>query len=641
VTIGAFDPTDTCSGTLTVTFKSDTGERHNRSYDLEKDVLPKSGVEAEFGCEGIRVKKELMISLEAEYDVGSANLNLMQGDKGWIGKVIGMTNESYELKSEPTIAVVIPVHGVGQAVLRKALRSVGDQSYDKWIVAVHVEDGDEQSFQVVREFQKKHVGKVLVSAGPADSGISVSLNRAINSVTTAAHYAFLDCDDELHPNALVNIAKAFSDDDRVALVYTDEDKIDPDGSHCEAHYKPDFSREMLLSQNYPCHLTAAAERVVNSMLPDVFNKEYDGSQDHDFWLRCTSSLEPGQIVHIPKILYHWRKRVGSTASSPSAKTWAFDAGYRAVRDNVLKSSKLSAVYRGPYPGTYRVRKEVTSWPDVYVVIPTKDNAGTLESCLLSLQDTEYQGRIQMNVVCNGSSDETIDKVSSMQSIGLLNYVQRWDNPFNWSAINNVAIDSIFNCGHSPDLHRSAVVFMNDDVEALDPLWLDEMIRELWQDGVGIVGPKLLYPDMRIQHAGVVIGMGGVAGHGHKRQLDSHPGYFCRPHITQQVSAVTGACMACRVDVFLGVGGFEENLPMAFNDIDFCLRAREAGYSVVYTPWARLVHHESLSRGIDAGDDPVFQAAIKYMESRWGCRSYRDPFFNPNLDLLSEVFKEKQ
>jgi len=389
---------------------------------------------------------------------------------------------------------------------------------------------------------------------------------------------------------------------------------------------------------YPCHLTAVDRSVLVDLGKPVFDKDCDGSQDHDFWLRCSKLIQPSEIVHISKILYHWRKRKGSTADDMQAKPESAIAAIRALRKHFGPDADI---YRGSFPGTYRVRKSILQpdWPDVYIIIPTHDNEAVLESCLLSLSGTEYQGRTFIHVIANRCSGPNIEKMETMRHLGLLTRLQRYDNEFSWSAINNAAVDFIFYAGKDgcPEMHKSAIVFLNDDVEALDPYWLDEMIRELWQDGVGVVGPKLLYPNMRIQHAGVFVGMSGIAGHGHRNLSDGSPGYFSRAHLTQQVSAVTGACMATKVEVFLGVSGFCETLPKAFNDVDYCLRAHKAGFKTIYTPWARLLHHEAFSRGRDSVDDPGFKKAIEYMETTWHCSTYRDPFFNPNLDSMREDF----
>lgn len=643
VDIRVADMYGVCKGTMLVTVTTDRGANHTVSLDVERDIIPVKSIHVALDpalpSDGV-----VTVDIVSAYS-GQGCLCLLHGVRGWAGTIEGTTEGIYSLHSLLTIAVVMPVYGAPESVFKEALKSLAEQSYPHWHLFAHIEEGSDLDLALT-SFKSLYPKAVTVVRGKPGQGISRSMNAATEAAVRneTPIVAFMDCDDTLHLDALLNVAKVFSDRPETAMVYTDEDKLDEAGRHIEAHYKPDFSKEMLISQNYPCHLTAVASWVLNDMVKyeyanAYFRPKYDGAQDHDFWLRCMRFVEESAVVHIPKVLYHWRQTKGSTAKNPLSKLWAFDAGLEAVRDYVFMLwGEHEGVYRGPYLGTYRVRKKVLGWPDVYIIIPTSNNVSVLEANLNSLATMQYPGVKYVHVVANKCSTEVLTQMEDMKNRGLFDHLQRYEDEFNWSAINNSAVDSIFYATKGcPETHKSAIVFMNDDVEALDPWWLDEMIRELWQEGVGIVGPKLLYPDMRIQHAGVVIGMGGVAGHAHKRLPDSNHGYFCRPHITQQMSAVTGACMAVKAEVFLGSGGFDEEMPKAFNDIDFCLKVREMGFKIVYTPWARLVHHESFSRGVDAGDDPVFQAAVKSMQDRWKCGTYRDPFFNPNLDLRSEEF----
>jgi len=545
----------------------------------------------------------------------------------------------------------MPVYEVEKAIFRKTIKSITTQSYPNWLVSIHVDEESEKKLDgAIESFRESFPDRVLISRSPKPAGISESLNKAITGADPKTEIvALLDCDDELHPDALMCVAKEFTSGKNPSLFYSDEDKLDKEGRHVDPHYKPDISGEMLLSQNFPCHLMAASMVLLKEMGPGIFRKEYDGAQDHDFWLRALDKVGPYRIVHCPRILYHWRKTKGSAAENIMAKPWALEAGLRTVKEHVFRIDPQAEVYRGRYPGTYRVRRSVMNFPDVLIIIPTRDNPKMLRNCIESImpsmKPSAYDGYVRICVVDNGSSPENAKEIASIGKRLRSRYIVHEDpRPFSWSALNNTAANRLFEgCVRDdpvthPLFHESAFIFMNDDVEALDPWWLEEMMRELWQTEVSIVGPKLLYPDMRIQHAGVVIGMGGIAGHAHKRQPDGQSGYFSRAHITQQVSAVTGACMAVRVKTFFDLGGFEEALPKAFNDIDFCLKARAKGYKVIYTPWARLVHHESVSRGIDPGGDPIFQAAVRYMDEKWHCRTMKDPFFNPNFDLMSEMFR---
>lgn len=643
ITIPVWDDTGSpATGKFTIVVTSDTGAQSTlKDLDIHDDAGCHGDITMTFEDSEMTVKSVVKVVFVMEYDDSSV-LYLGQCVDGHAATVEGVVEEEFEFESMPRVAVVMPVHGVPRAYLREALRSVEEQSYPNWDLCLNVEEGDEASMSEVRASMSRAAGHAyLVAQGLRNEGISLPTNRAVGLASnTTDIYTFMDCDDVLDKNALLHVAKVFHDQPEVFLAYTDEDKLDQLGSACDAHYKPDFSMEMLESQNYPCHLTAIRRAgPLDCQFPGLFRKEYDGAQDHEMWLRCSSVVGEQAVAHIPRVLYHWRKRDGSTAAHGFNKAWAFEAGYRAVRDTVGASGN---VYRGTHLGTYRVSRHMPwahSRITVKVIIPTRNNSNMLWSCLHSIRGVhvlEKQVSVSVHVVDNGSLPPHVDfNMSALhENFSGLSDCIRDEGPFNWSRINNEAFRRCFPDGSVGKF--DVVVFMNDDVEALDQWWLDDMLKRLWQDGVGVVGAKLLYPDMTIQHAGVVIGMGGVAGHPHKRMPDSQPGYFASPHVTRQMSAVTGACMAVRAEVFASLGGFEESLPKAFNDVDFCLRVRQAGHKIVYTPWARLIHHESASRGVDAGDDPVFVEAVRHMQEKWNCREYRDPFFNPNLKLSSEV-----
>jgi len=628
---------DGCSGVMSVVVESDLGSKYSVSKVIQTDILANDALALKMPY-GFMVSKVVSVEMTPSYK-GIGSLRAFYGDYGWSGRVLGVMKETYSLCGLPTIAVVVPVHGVTRDMLELTLKSVADQSYSHWYLAVYSSVEEKELLEALRVFSEAHPGKVYVKTGPHNEGISNSTNEAISACPEDAYaYAFLDCDDELHPDALLNVAKALSDDKSIDLLYTDEDKIDADGSFIEPHYKPDFNREMLFCQNYPCHLTVVSHRVIEIFGGLLFDYFYDGSQDHEMWLNATDD-EKIKVHHIPKVLYHWRKTEDSVAAKATNKLWAFDAGLEAVRYHSLNLiGGHAGVFRGPFLGTYRVRKSMKGrrWPDIHIVIPTRDNTKVLKNCLQSLDYTVYPGELEVHVVDNASSEENAECNNAfINNCSNINVTYEYDSgSFNWSRLNNLMFSNHYTTG-------SATLFLNDDVEVLDPWWLEEMVRELCQKDVAIVGPKLLYPDGRIQHAGVVIGMGGIAGHAHKRIPDASSGYFSRHHLTQQVSAVTGACMLVWSNVFENAGRFNEDLPKAFNDIDFCMRVRaELKLKIVYTPWARLVHHESLSRGIDAGDDPVFQDAVRYMDNKWRCRAYRDPFFNPNLNLASEHFRPR-
>jgi len=626
--------------TVRMTVESDTGARKVESAPVSSELPGWVSLQMDFD-RGFEVGSGLTVRVEgADGGEPCPVCVLMDRDPGGSHHMRlvarASVEEAFAIESPPKVVVAMPVYGVEPRFLEGAIESVKAQTYPHWELRAFLDGSEGQG--ALWDVLQAHSGEITVVGRAAGRvGISRATMRCVDGVDgddTVA--AFLDCDDALHPDALMHVAKAFSDRAMARLVYTDEDKIDEDGRHGEPHFKPDFNREMLLSQNYPCHLTAARLWVVRN---HPLDPSVDGAQDHDFWLRATRGASERNVVHVPEVLYHWRRTPSSTANSHGAKGDAWDAGVAAVCKAVrAEHGPGAAVMKGRFPGTYRVRRAPPDPPSVRIVIPTKDNTRHLEACLRSIRAVDYPNEIVVHVVDNGSGPEARQAMREaqgwMEGPGVRMVVGVDGRPFNWSALNNAAVGSMMDDPHTT--LQGAVVFMNDDVEARDPYWLREMAQELVQPGVAAVGPKLLYPDGRIQHAGVVIGMGGIAGHAHKRLDDAGPAYFCRPHLTQRVSAVTGACMAVRLEEFLEAGMFDEGLPTAFNDIDFCLRLNRAGKKVVYTPWASLVHHESASRGPDT-NTPEFAEAVRRMELTWGCSTFGDPHFNKNLDLRSERF----
>lgn len=636
--------------TVTVTVTSDTGCENTESVrlatrqpewvSLSMDFKAPFTVESELtvrirGSEG---GEPCPVCVLASPTLGGTRVHLT---------VTAAVDKEFTLESTPRIVVAMPVYGVEPRFLEEALESVKAQSYPHWELRAFLDGGEGQDD--LWGVLQAHSGEITVVGRAGENmGISRATMRCLEGVEgDDTVVAFLDCDDRLHPDALMHVAKAFSDRPMAWLAYTDEDKIDEAGRRGEPHFKPDFNREMLYSQNYPCHLTAARAWVVRDYPLDP---ECDGAQDHDFWLRATRQASDRNVIHIPEVLYHWRKTASSTASSHEAKGDAWTAGmravWRAIRDDY---DDRGAAMKGRFPGTYRCRVEIPASPRgsnwglrVGIVIPTRNNLRYLDPCLRSIASTSYPIAVTTVIVDNGSDPEVSDRMSALalecerQALGcdIRFRVSRDDRPFNWSAQSNHGYRALM--GDDGQWEANVLVFMNDDVEARDPYWLRELVQALSFRDVAAAGPKLLYPDGRIQHAGVVIGMGGIAGHAHKRQGDGHPAYFCRPHIMQRVSAVTGACMAVWRRDFEEAGAFDEALPTAFNDIDFCLRLNRAGRRVVYTPWSVLTHHESVSRGPDTGK-PEFEEAVRRMELRWGCSTYGDPYFNRNLDLSSEAF----
>lgn len=529
------------------------------------------------------------------------------------------------LEVKPLVSVVVPVYNTPERYLREALDSVLAQRYERWELCV-VDDCSSAAWipKVLEEYEAAD-NRIRVVRREENGHISASSNTGLE-MARGEWVALLDHDDTLAEHALAVCVLALSERPDAGLVYSDEDKIDEAGTRSEPFFKPDFDPLLLLAQNYVCHLTMVRREL--ALQVGGFRVGLEGSQDWDLVLRATEQLRPEQVVHVPHVLYHWRVHAGSTAAALAAKPYAVEAGRRAVADHVAKAGSAGEVTASAVTGVVRVRWALPEpAPKVSIVIPTRDGK-YLDRCLESLFAMTTYPDYEVLIVDNGSvKPETQDLFGRF---GSALRVRRDERPFNFSALNNAAV---------PDCRGDVLCLMNDDIEVTDSSWLDEMVRQLVQPGVGIVGAKLLYPNTEIQHAGVILGLGGIAGHAHWQFQQYDYGYFGYLRMPRSLSAVTAACMLVRRDAFEQLGGLDEtNLAVAFNDVDFCIRAREAGWRIVWTPYAVLTHHESASRDYDPVVQPVrFREEIDYMEERWGHLLRSDPAYNPNLTLVHTDF----
>lgn len=527
------------------------------------------------------------------------------------------------MKVHPLISVVMPVYNVERHWLVAAVESVRRQFYPHWELCIADDASSRQETRdALREINELGDPRIRILRLNKNAGIAGASNAALK-LASGEYVGLLDHDDELTRDALLEAALAI-EAGNPDIIYSDEDKLDTDGRHCEPHFKPDFSLEYFLSINYLCHFSVIRRK----LLEDIggFRTGFDGAQDFDLLLRATE--HGGRVMHIPKILYHWRKIESSTASRSGAKPAASDAGLRALRESVQRRGIDAAVEPGPYSTTYRVRRAIIGKPLVSIILPFRDKPELLAMCVRSiLARTDYP-HFEIVGIDNGSTDAvTHALMDELRAKDARVRFIRHDVPFNYSAINN------FGARQADGEH---LLFLNNDTEIFDGGWLRAMLEHSQRADVGVVGAKLLYPDDRIQHGGVIVGIGGVAGHAHLLQPGDHPGYFARAQLPQELSAVTFACAMTRRAVFEQMGGLNEReLTIAFNDIDYCLRVREAGYLVVYTPYAALYHHESRTRGYE--DNPEkqtrFAGEIAYMQQRHAAILQRgDPYYNPNLRL---------
>lgn len=529
----------------------------------------------------------------------------------------------------PLISILMPVHDPNLGVLELALESVRGQLYGNWQLCIA---NDASKNPGVARLLDRYVGldpRIAVVHRRENGHISLATNSAL-TLAEGPFCAFLDHDDLLPENALYEIARALDTDPDLDLIYSDEDKIDSSGRRFEPHFKPDWNPELLNAQNYLNHLTVIRTSLVKEV--GALRPGFEGSQDHDMLLRLSDRLVRHRVLHIPKVLYHWRTAIGSGTYSDRSRAKAEDSRLRAMQDTIVRRGWPHRVERGPHGFNRLVRVLPEPPPLVSIVIPTRDRAELLSVVLDGiLTRTEY-GPLEIVVVDNGSVEAATHALFAHYIGDTRVRVLQAPGSFNFSALSNAGANAA---------RGDVLLFLNNDVEVIESGWLRELVSIAADPEVGAVGAKLLYPDGTLQHGGVVLGAGGIAGHSHLGLAPDEPGYFARMVMLQQVSAVTGACLAIRRAIFEEVGRFDEhNLAVAFNDIDLCLRIGAAGYRVIWTPHAQLTHHESKSRGFE--DTPEkqarFQAEMRTMEARWGRQLARDPFYNPNLSRAKANFR---
>lgn len=526
-------------------------------------------------------------------------------------------------------SIIIPVFNTPIHLLRDCIDSVIAQSYSKWELIV-VDDCS--TCRDVKDF--------LTLLGDGFSNIQVinrtengHISKATNSGVDAAngnYICFLDHDDLLSPHALNEVATYFVSHPNSLIIYSDEDKLNEQGCRVMPYFKPDFNYELLLSHNYMSHFSVLNTKLVRSA--GGLRDGYEGSQDYDLVLRCLKLSGPKLVGHIPKVLYHWRMVEGSTAFAASEKSYSSEAGLAALNDYLHTEHPCWNAQHGPVANSYKVNRNIIGSPLVSIIIPSKNQGHLLKQCVDSiLQKTDY-AHYEIIIIDNGSTEK--DALGYMTGVSELSNVEVviYDKPFNYSEINNFAINNYAN--------GSYVLLMNNDVEVINNNWLNEMLQLACQDGVGCVGAKLHYPNETIQHAGVTLGIGGVAGHTHKHFLSSDFGYFSQLVLAREVSAVTAAVLLVKKSTFKCVGGLNEtDLKIAFNDVDLCMKISKKGFRNVWTPFANLYHHESISRGHEDTPEKVsrFNKEVSYMQNIWGEDLKRDPFYNINLTLNYEDF----
>ena len=551
----------------------------------------------------------------------------------------------------PVISIVVPTYQTPEHYLVEMLESVYAQSYSNWQLCIADASPSEDVKKTVEAFiQEKQETRIIYQHLKKNLGIAENTNAGLE-IATGEWIGLLDHDDLLAPEALFEMVAKMNQDAEFEMLYSDEDKITEEKKgawkHSQPHFKPDFSIDLLRSNNYITHFLCVKRSILEQA--GGFRREFDGAQDYDFILRCAEKAK--KVGHVPKVLYHWRVHRSSTSDNPMSKKYAYDAGQRAIEEHLERVGQKGVVSQRKFFGFYRVKYQVQGNPLISILIPNKDQADVLKRCIQSIEKSSYQNYEVIIIENNSTQPETFQyysdlcgmkyqpetdsgqcsetekiscegKLSGEQSIKVVT----WQGGFNYSAINNFGAS--FAAGEY-------LILLNNDIELITKDWMEEMLGNCQRPEVGIVGARLYYPDNTIQHAGIVVGIDGIAANmfpGMKRERE---GYMHRAATQLNYSAVTAACMMIEKKVFDEVGGLEEKLTVAFNDLDLCLRVGAAGYLVVYNPSVEAYHYESKSRGKEDTKEKVrrFGDEIEFIRTRWITLLKKgDPYYNPNFSL---------
>lgn len=526
------------------------------------------------------------------------------------------------LSYQPLISIIMPVYNPPELFLRKAIESVLAQVYPDWELCI-ADDASTVSYvkSVLEEYSAKDA-RIKVVFRSENGHISRASNSALE-IATGEFIALLDHDDLLTLDALYEVVLLLNKHPEADMIYSDEDKVDDNNQIKDPFFKPEWCPDSFLSRMYTCHLGTYRRSLINQI--GGFRIGYEGSQDYDLVLRVTEKTD--KIFHIPKILYHWRVHSESTATGESSvKSYAYVAAEKALTEAIHRRGENGKVTGIPgWLGSYTIRYEIKDYQLVSILIPTRDLGDTLHKCLESIFQKSVYPNYEVVVIDNGSTEEKTAKIIADWKSREPHRFRccRYDIPFNYPRINNYAVSQA---------KGDYLLFLNNDTETVTPDWIDAMVEQAQRPSIGAVGALLLYPDNTIQHAGVVAGIGIAAGHSHRHSVFGSPGYFNYINTINNFSAVTAACLMCRRNVFEEVGGFEEKLSIALNDVDFCFKLVEKGYRNIYLPHVILYHYESKSRGLEDTPEKLarFNREAEYLRSRWKEIIERDPCYSPHL-----------
>jgi len=540
---------------------------------------------------------------------------------------------SFKFKYEPLISIIVPVYNPSLLFLEKMLESVLSQTYKHWELCL-ANAGNDVAVKRMLTRYSRYDERIKLLQLTYNGGISENSNAALN-VAKGDFFALLDHDDTLMPNALYEIVKEINQTPGVDLIYSDEDKVKDENkvtTYFDPFFKPDWSPYFFLGFNYLCHLTAFSKSLLANV--GLFQKEYDGAQDYDLFLRL--SEKANIIKHIPKVLYNWRVHANSTAMDLGAKPYAIEAGRKALEAHALRSKIQATINSIDNTTIYRFRFNLVDSPKVSIIIPNYNGYEMLEKCISSIIKKTTYKNYEILIIENNSNDQN-----------LFRYYQQISNAYSFIKVLDYGKGKEFNYSNLNNWGRKFatgdyLLLLNNDTEIISNDWLESMLEYAQRDDVGCVGARLLYDDNTIQHTGMVLGIFGGAGHSFIHSSDNYPGYFSNLTVTREFSAVTGACLMVSTKLYDKVGGLEEKLAVEYGDVDFCLKMLEMGKVNLVVPYAKLYHYESKTRGFD--DSPKKQARVlsekTFFVNRWHDYLEKDPYYNVNLSLLSNNYSLK-
>lgn len=558
--------------------------------------------------------------------------------RAWVEQFDTLTGEDQaairtkveQMRAKPLISIAMPVYNPRPKYLRKALDSVLAQIYPNWELCIADDASTNPEIrQVLTEYAQRD-SRIKVAYRTQNGHISAATNTAIELVA-GDFIALMDHDDALPAHALYMVADELIRHPETDLIYTDEDKVDEQDRRHDAHFKTDWNPELFYAQNLIAHMGVYRTAIVRKI--GGFRIGFEGSQDYDFALRFLKHTDATRIRHIPHVLYHWRIFPGVASFSTNNPNKSIDTAHRALKEyfaDVEPDAEVVPIEQ--FPSWWRIRRQPPApLPRVSLIVPTRDRLDVLKVAVQGLLHETNYDNLELIIVDNDSVEpDTLDYFASLKSDQRVK-ILKVEGPFNFSQLNNCAAAAATG---------SILGFVNNDVKVIDADWLVELVAQVSRPNVGAAGAKLYYANETIQHAGVILGLYGVAAHGHRHFPRNSIGYFGRPMLVQNISAVTAACMVVPKDVFDQVGGYDEvNLTVGYNDVDLCLKIREASYDIVFTPFSELYHLESVSRGENLTPAQLERDAREraYMLERWGGIIERDPFYNPNLTVGSENF----